>query len=88
MNWIHFGRFDWSSLVNGVTSHVHDTTKGAGSDRNLDRSASIGYSVATDETFGAWKSITLASLPRSREWEMLTIHSNASHHALTQMLLD
>jgi hypothetical protein len=43
---------DGATLVDGVTSDVHDAAEGAGADGDEDRSAGVGCDVATDETFG------------------------------------
>lgn len=59
---------DRAALVNWVTSDVHDTAEGTGTDGNHDRVASVGGLGATDKTLG-------------------TVHSNASHNILAQVLL-
>jgi len=41
---------DGTTLVNWVTSDVHDTTKSSGTDRNHDGTTSVSGSVTTDET--------------------------------------
>ncbi len=46
------GGLDRTSLINRVTSDVHDTTQGTWADRNLDGCASIASFVSSDETFG------------------------------------
>lgn len=43
---------DGSTLVNGLTSDVHDATEGTGTDGNHDGVASVGSLAATDETLG------------------------------------
>lgn len=52
VNRVSLAGFDGSSFINRVTSHVHNATKGAGSDWNRDGGASVGYQVATYKTFG------------------------------------
>ena len=46
---------DRSTLVDGVTSHVHDTTKSAWADRNHDRVAAVSRNLTTGQTLGTWK---------------------------------
>ena len=46
------GGLDGTTLVNGVTSDVHDATKSAVTDGNLDGSTSVGGLRTTDETLG------------------------------------
>ena len=46
------GGLDGTTLVNGVTSNVHDATKSAVTDGDLDGSASVGGLGTTDETLG------------------------------------
>ena len=43
---------DGTTLVNGVTSDVHDTTQGSRADGNGDGGTSVGGLGASDETFG------------------------------------
>ena len=43
---------DGSTLVNGLTSDVHDATEGTVTDGNHDGVASVGSLAATDETLG------------------------------------
>lgn len=43
---------DGTTLVNGVTSDVHDATETAGTDGNLDGGTSVDDLAATDETLG------------------------------------
>jgi hypothetical protein len=43
---------DGTALVDGVTSDVHDTSKGAVTDGNGDGSASVGSLVSTNKTLG------------------------------------
>lgn len=43
---------DGATLVNGVTSDVHDTAKGARADRDLDRSAGVESGGTTSQTLG------------------------------------
>ena len=46
---------DGTTLVNGVTSDVHDATKSLGTDWNHDGVAGIGCAVTTDETLGTYQ---------------------------------
>lgn len=46
------GGLDGTTLVNGVTSDVHDTTETAGADGDLDGGTGVGSLAATDETLG------------------------------------
>lgn len=46
------GGLDGTTLVNGVTSDVHDATKSAVTNGNLDGGASVGGLGATNETLG------------------------------------
>jgi hypothetical protein len=46
------GGLDGTTLIDGVTGDVHDTTESAGADGNENGGASVGCDVATDETFG------------------------------------
>jgi hypothetical protein len=46
---------DRSSLVDGVTSDVHDTTQGTWADGDTDRGASVDSFATSDETFGTWR---------------------------------
>ena len=46
------GSLDGTTLVNGVTSDVHDATETAGTDGDLDGGTSVGDLAATDETLG------------------------------------
>lgn len=46
------GGFDGTSLIDGITSHVHDTTKNARAYRNLDGGSSVHCCVTTNKTFG------------------------------------
>lgn len=43
---------DGSTLIDGVTSDVHDTSQGSRADGNGDGSAGVGGLGATDETLG------------------------------------
>lgn len=89
MDWSLCGGLDRSTLVNRVTSDVHDTAKGARADGNHDGRACVGHSGATDETFGTCLRQDLAGEARENETDARhTIHSNAAHNVLTQMLLD
>jgi hypothetical protein len=51
------GALDWATLVNWVTSDVHDTTESSWTNWNHDWVASVGSTVTTDKTFGTWKRI-------------------------------
>ena len=46
------GGLDGTTLVDGVTSNVHDTSKGAVADGDLDGSAGVGGSCTSNETLG------------------------------------
>lgn len=46
------GSLDGATLVNGVTSDVHDTAQSSGTDRDHDGVASIDTGATTDKTFG------------------------------------
>lgn len=48
---------DGTTLVNGVTSDVDDTSQGSRADRNGDRSAGVVSLGATGETLGTWSSL-------------------------------
>jgi hypothetical protein len=52
VNWSTLSSLDWATLVNWVTSDVHDATESLWADWNGDWSTSIGSGVTTDETFG------------------------------------
>jgi len=76
---------DGTTLVNGVTSDVHDTTESAWADRDGDRSTRVGGLLTTSETLGtllrsAWKY-------RKVDSRKPTVHGNATDDILTQMLL-
>ena len=49
---VELGSLDGATLVNGVTSDVHDATKSAVTNGNLDGSTSVGGLGTTDETLG------------------------------------
>ena len=49
---VELGSLDGTTLVNGVTSDVHDATKSAVTNGNLDGGASVGGLGATNETLG------------------------------------
>lgn len=49
------GGLDRATLVNGVTSDVHDATKSLGTDWNHDGVAGIGCTVTADETLGTYQ---------------------------------
>ena len=51
------GALDGTTLVNGVTSDVHDTTESAGADGNENGGASVSSPGATDETLGTCSSV-------------------------------
>lgn len=80
------GALDWATLVNRVTSNVHDTTKGSGADGNHDGVASVGSDRASHKTLGTCNA-GMSDAHSSYYAERPTIHSNASHNVLTQMLL-
>jgi hypothetical protein len=80
------GGLDGTTLVNGVTSDVHDATKRSRADGNHDGVASVGGYGTADETFGTCSSLS-ASLIVSNTVTSLTVHGNTSHDALAQMLL-
>jgi hypothetical protein len=46
------GALDGTTLVNGVTSDVHDATESTGTDGNHDGGTSVDDLAATDETLG------------------------------------
>lgn len=52
VDWGLLGVLDGPSLINGVTSDVHDTAKGARADGNHNGGTSVGNSSTTDETLG------------------------------------
>jgi hypothetical protein len=81
------GVLDGSTLVDWVTSDVHDTTESSWTDWHQDGRPGISCFVASDETFGTY--FHLESMPAivHNEPQFLTIHSNASDDALSQMLL-
>lgn len=78
---------DWSTLIDGVTRNVHDTTERARTDRNHDGGTSVGGLSATYKALGtcniSWISTTNSDCSR---W-ILTIHSDRSDDIFTQMLL-
>jgi hypothetical protein len=45
---------DGSTLVNWISSDIHDTTEGSWADGNHDGGASIGCGLTTDKTFGTY----------------------------------
>lgn len=47
----HLGTLDRATLINGVTSDVHDTAEGSRTNGDLNRVAGIVDITATDETF-------------------------------------
>lgn len=80
------GGLDGSTLINWVTSNVHDTTEGSWTDWHRDGGSSVGCTVTTDETFGTYLQLASISVADD-EPGMLTIHSNCSDDILSQMLL-
>ena len=48
----HLGGLDGATLVDGVTSDVHDTTKGTVTNGNLDGGTGVGGLGTADETLG------------------------------------
>ena len=50
MNGVELGGLNGTTLVNGVTSNVDDTTKGAGTDGDLDGGTSVLGGDTTGET--------------------------------------
>jgi hypothetical protein len=81
------GVLDGPTLVDWITSDVHDTTESSWTDWHHDRHSGISRFVASDETFGTY--FHLESMPAivHNEPQFLTIHSNASNDTLSQMLL-
>lgn len=57
------GSLDGTTLVNGVTSDVHDTTKSAVTDGDLDGSAGVGGLSTTDETLGTYEDPSETGIP-------------------------
>jgi hypothetical protein len=51
------GVLDGSTLIDGVTSNVHDTTERSWTDGNHDGVAGVGSAGATDETFGTYQNV-------------------------------
>ena len=49
---VELGSLDGTTLVNGVTSDVHDTTKGTVTNGNLDGGTGVGGLGTADETLG------------------------------------
>lgn len=60
MNRCHFGGLDWPSLVDWVTSDVHDPAESTRTNGNLDWRSGVGCYVATDKAFGTCTKVTLA----------------------------
>lgn len=52
VNGVELGGLNGTTLVNGVTSNVDDTAKGAGTDGDLDRGTSVLGGDTTGETLG------------------------------------
>lgn len=76
---------DGATLVNGVTSDVDDTAKGARADRDLNGRAGVVGGSTTGQTLGTWEKVRMDSeLQMQKE---PTIHSNSTDDILTQMLL-
>jgi hypothetical protein len=86
MDGSELGGLDGSSLVNRITSDVHDTTKRAGTDRNLNGRASILGLVSSNETLGTFTN-TSADRVVMAPLCSLTVHGNTSDDILAQMLL-
>jgi hypothetical protein len=63
-----FGELDGTTLVNGVTSDIHDTTQSSWPDWDHDGVPSISCLAATDETFGTY--LHLASKPEIEHDEL------------------
>ena len=51
VNWGELGSLNWSTLVNWVTSDVHDTTEGTWTDGNHNWVSGVDNLTTTDETF-------------------------------------
>lgn len=80
---------DRSSLINGVTSDVQDTTESGGADGNGDGSTSVGSLGTTNKTLSTYHAHELSkSIAKMRERSILTVHGNAANDILAQVLLD
>ena len=58
------GGLDGSSLVDRVTSDVHDATECAGTNGNHDGSTSIGNLVSTSETLSTYCASAVVDIPQ------------------------
>lgn len=76
---------DGSTLVNGVTSDVHDTTESARSDGNENGGASVSGGLSTGKTLSTYLILDNSSDYKCRLF--LTVHGNAADDVLTQVLL-
>ena len=61
------GGLDGTTLVNRITSDVDDTAQGAGTDGNLDGSASVVSGSTTGQTLGTYEASVNARLFRGRK---------------------
>lgn len=85
VNWGVVLGLDWTTLVDWVTSNVHDTTKSTLTDWNSDWSARVGGGLATAKTLGT---CTASVSPILRPgYSTHTVHGNATNDIFTQMLL-
>lgn len=79
------GSLDGTTLVNGVTSDVHDTTKRTRTDGDTDGGASVLAGSTTGKTLGTWMMLVMTRV--CFRAGIHTVHSNSTNDMLTQVLL-
>ena len=56
MNWKFLCVDDGTSLINGLSNHIHNSTKGSRTDGDHDGASSVSDLLTSDETFSGVKS--------------------------------
>ena len=87
MNWLFLGMLDGATLINWLTSYIHDTAKRSWPNWNHDGRPSISGRPSSNETFGTCVFTSVIHVTRRSQGRRSTIHSNSSDHIFTQMLL-
>ena len=59
-------RLDGTTLIDRVTSDVHDTTESRGTDGDGDRRTGVDSLATTDETLGTWPKLESDMIPMAR----------------------
>lgn len=77
---------DGTTLVDGVTGDVHDTTESLGTDRDLDGGTSVVGGSTTGKTLGTYSRSVSGSSSETRRTTR-TVHSNCADNILSQVLL-